>query len=563
MQKASEAQESGQSTRQHLMVVTTFIVAASLLVVLTTFAINMLTATGDLNRLLVRWSHNNSESMDRVLLYFEDGDEATLNSYRNFNEQRMYTGDVISELMSEQPDKNLIFREFDPDDIHPNEITGLIRIFTLFDHTKEVQDIKKTWAAVHQLSLEKNMLIDSLVTEMESLDKADANFKRLIQSKNREINNNIRGMISDNSGILLLLKRYSLWFTVLLGIIIVLIGVIYTVRGVKNIRNMQNLLAERDYLAKFPELNQFPVLNLNVQGEVDFVNNASQYLFPDLKQQGLTHPFLARVESTLPEITSKPEKTMLFEVEVGEKYYQQAAHFLSEEKGIHVHSIDITELKNKQIELSHTLKEKELLLAEVHHRVKNNMAVVTGLLELQEMMGQDPKSALPESRARIKSMAIIHELLYQSNSFSEIDIEQYLTELGMHFRRSISNIASVQIQNDVLAKSLNINQALPLALLLNELAFYLSQQAIPNKQQLELQLQIIPVDDNLCVRVSSPQPGVKNPLDDNKEPTLRMSLIKNLLAQIEGNLDMSEHGNLLIEIKFTPNNKKGSSSTLV
>lgn len=562
MQKSLEAQGKGQPTRQHLVVVTTFIVVASLLVVLTTFAINMLTATGDLNRLLVRWSQNNSESVRMALTYLQNGEQSSVDAYWDFTEQRMYTGDVISELMNEDPDVDLIFQEFNPDDIHPNEITGLIRIFSLFNHTQEIQDIKKTWSTVRQLSFEKNQLIDSLITHTKPLNIADSNLESIIQSKNREVNHYVRGMISDNSGVLLLLKRYSLWFTVLLGIIIVLIGVIYTVRGIKNIRSMQELLAERDYLAKFPELNQFPVLNLNIYGDVDFVNQATQDLFPDLQQQGLSHPFLARIKSSLPEITSESEKTLLFEVEVDGKYYQQAIHFLSEEKGIHVHSIDISELKNKQLELTYSLKEKESLLAEVHHRVKNNMAVITGLLELQEMMGQDPATALSESRARIKSMAIIHELLYESNSFSEIDIYQYMLKLGNHLRISLSNISSVEVHNSSSTKILNINQAIPLALLLNELAFYLSQEAAIQDQQLELELQIVPKQNNLCLRLSSPQPSVKNPLNSGDKPTLRMSLIKNLLAQIEGDLSMAEQGNLLIEIQFTPNNKIGSSSTL-
>lgn len=564
MQHTPQGLKKGHPTRRHLLVVTTFIVAASLLVVLTTFAINMLTSTGDLNRLLVRWSQNNGESVEMAVQYFADGNESSLNAYRDFTEQRTYTGYVISELMSSDPDEDLIFREFDPDDIHPNEITGLIRIFTLFEHTRETQDIKNTWSAVQQLSLEKNALIDSLISSRASLDVSESDFEMLIHAKNSEINTYVRGMISDNSGILLLLKRYSLWFTVLLGILIVLIGVIYTVRGIKNIRNMEEILAERDYLAMFPELNQFPVLNLSIGGNVDFVNQATRNLFSDLQQQGLSHSFLAKVRESLPKIISEQEKTMLFEVEVQGKYYQQATHFLSEEKGIHIHSIDITDLKNQQLELSHTLKEKESLLAEVHHRVKNNMAVITGLLELQEMMGQDPASALSESRSRIKSMAIIHELLYQSDSFSEIDTYQYLTKLGDHLRLSLSNIDTVRIQHTSTENIININQAVPLALLLNELAFYLCQETSEHHKQLELELQLIPANEKLCLQLSAPQSGIKNPLNDGGDkPTLRMSLIKNLMTQIEGELSMPEQGNLFFEIKFTPTIKKGSSSTLI
>jgi two-component sensor histidine kinase len=549
--------------RRHLIVVTTFIVAASLLVVLTTFAINMLTATGDLNRLLVRWSQNNGESIEKALAYMDNGDESSMRAYQDFKEQRMYTGDVISELMTENPNKDLIFQEFDPTDIHPNEITGLIRIFTLFEQKKEIKDIKRTWAKVTQLSQEKNALIDSVMFRTSVTEKDISDVPERIQAKNREINNYVRNMISDNAGILLLLKRYSLWFTVLLGILIVLIGVIFTVRGMKNIQNTQNLLTERDYLAKFPELNQFPVLNLNVSGGVDFINQATRSLFPNLQQQGISHPFLKEIRAKFPKIINEPESTQLFEVQVDGKFYQQAVHFLSDEQGIHVHCIDITDLKNKQLQLRHTLKEKESLLAEVHHRVKNNMAVTTGLLELQEMMGQDPATALSESRSRIKSMAIIHELLYQSDSFSEIDPSDFLTKIGDHLRLSLSNIASIEVQKTAKKPGININQAVPLALLLNELTIYLSQESSSRHQQIDLQLQLLALDEKMCLRLRSPQSGVNNPLDNDDKPTLRMSLIKNLLAQIEGTLHMPKHKHLLVEIVFTQKIKKGSSSTLI
>ena len=550
-------------TRRHLMVVTTFIIAASLLVVLTTFAINMLTATGDMNRLLVRWSQNNGDSMEYALQYLDSGDEDDLIKYQTLAENRMYAGDVIDELLSDTPETDFIFQEFSQDEIHPNEITGLIRIFSLFREAPEVQKVKQTWNIVSVLSAEKNALIDSLISLKKSGLVVDSTTKNQLIPKNREINNYIRGMVFDISDILILLKRYSLWFTVLLGLLIVLIGVIYTVRGIKNIKQMQHLLSERDYLALFPELNQYPVLNLNMQGEVGFINQSAQSLFPKLKEAGLSHPFLKELKSRFNEITSDQEKTMLFEVEIEGKYYQQAAHYLSKQKGIHLHSIEISELKKKQFELSHMLREKESLLAEVHHRVKNNMAVITGLLELQEMMGEDPNTALSESRSRIKSMAIIHELLYQSDTLSEIDTRQYLEKLGKHLQLSLSNIESVTVLESETEQALNINLAVPLGLLLNELAFYLCKENSTANSSIELELQMITVNNTLCLRIKSPQQGIPNPLKHGNKPTLRMNLIKNLLAQIEGDLIFSPSDTLLIDIKFEISLKKGSSSTLI
>lgn len=240
---------------RHVVVVSLFIIAASFLVVLTTFAINMLTATGDFNRLLVQWSQHNSESNEWIVQYFESGHPEFKEAYTKAAEQQMNTGNVINELMSETPDADLVFNEFSAIQIHPNEITGLLRIFTYFSGTDEILELKETWDIVQRLNTEKRALIDSLI----AVDGSTAALNEAVssvQNQERNINNNIRGIIASNSGILLMLKRYSLWFTVLLGILIVLIGVIFTVRGVKQINKLQQVLNERDYLASFPELNQ-------------------------------------------------------------------------------------------------------------------------------------------------------------------------------------------------------------------------------------------------------------------------------------------------------------------
>lgn len=552
----------GYKSYRYIAVVSVFIIAASLLVVLTTYAINMLTATGDFNRLLVRWSQNNSNSAYQITQYFETGENRYIESYYNFKDDRMYTGDVIGELMSEKPDADLIFNEFNLEDIHPNEITGLIRIFTLFSKTGEIEEIKNTWYKIQDLNKGKDNFIDSLITLKNngiSVDKASSS----LQFRNGQINNHIREMIAGNSAILIMLKRYSLWFTVLLGILIVLIGIIFTVRGVKQINNTEQLLKERDYLAMFPELNQYPVLNVSTDGAIGFMNEAARLLFPDLKSQEFNHPFLKELRIHFEDITSEPGKNMLYEVQIDDKYYQQASHFLSQEKGIHIHSIDITKLKKQQLEIAHNLKEKESLLAEVHHRVKNNMAVITGLLELQEMMGENPESALAESRSRIKSMAIVHELLYQSDTFSEINTTEYLNKIGEHLRLSLSNISSVNVQNEIPTENLNINQAIPLGLLLNEIAFYLCKKLSEKNKQTDLKLQIYQTEQEFCLKITSNQHDVENPLKKINEPTLRMSLIKNLLDQINGTLTMPKSESMVLNIKFSPKIKKGSSSSYI
>ncbi len=556
----NDRSENIYKTHRHILVVSLFIIAASLLVVLTSFAVNMLTSTGDFNRLLVQYSQQNSDHDQVLFRYIKTADKSYKQTYLELLDKNSNNKNVIDELLSKNPNPDLIFDKFHLSEIHPNEITGLIRIFTFFSEQPEVIELKRTWNKIKALNTEKRKWADSLLA-VHSTSTELNNEASVLRQFNGDINDHIRQMVEENSAILLLLKRYSLWATVLLGIIIVLIGVIFTVRGVIQIEKLKKVLHQRDYLALFPELNQYPVLNITSNGELEFVNQATQKLFPDLRKQGIDHPFLKEVKNELPQLFNGQNHSVVREVKIGESYYQQAINYLSEKQGIHVHSFDITTIKEQQIEISKSLDEKNMLLAEVHHRVKNNMAIISGLLELQEMLGDDPDTALAESRSRIKSMAIVQELLYQSESLSEIATKEYLEKISDHLQLTFPTIKKAVVGPSNSLPMLNINQAVPLGLLINELALFISHQTTSPDQDFDLMLGVNKTNDQLCVQLTATLPQAESPLDNNKKPSLRGNLIENLLEQIEAELKVPHADRLIMQIWFKPSNKKGSSSS--
>lgn len=135
--------------------------------------------------------------------------------------------------------------------------------------------------------------------------------------------------------------------------------------------------------------------------------------------------------------------------------------------GITVFSKDISERVKVEQSVKNALKEKEVLLSEIHHRIKNNLAIVSSLLQLQEMniTNIEAKEALGISRKRIKSTALIHELLYRNESFQNISLKEYLTELFNLLK--INENIHLKLEGDDLF--FNINIALPLGLMLNEI----------------------------------------------------------------------------------------------
>jgi len=156
------------------------------------------------------------------------------------------------------------------------------------------------------------------------------------------------------------------------------------------------------------------------------------------------------------------------------KVYIDLLKEANEELGIQqeVLKIEIKEKNQVNIELQKSIKEKDVLLAEVHHRVKNNLAVVSGLLDLQNVFVKEKviSDILKDSKNRIKSIALLHEKLYVHKDLDKIDVKEYINELIYFIKLSYQqeNI-NIQIEADIESIQLSMETALPFSLLVNEL----------------------------------------------------------------------------------------------
>ncbi len=204
-------------------------------------------------------------------------------------------------------------------------------------------------------------------------------------------------------------------------------------------------------------------------------------------------------------------------------------------------------------ELIILLQEKETLLQEVHHRVKNNLQVISSLLLLQASSIKD-KSILNifnESRSRIKSIAMVHEKLYQSKNFSRIDFPKYMKDLSFHlistYRINSSHI-SLNIKSDDII--LNIKQAIPCGLIINELISNSLKYAFPQGEGTIL-VEFYLEDGNKLILIVSDN-GTGLPEDFNLEniSTLGMELVVNLTEQLHGHIEINRNGGTSFKISF-------------
>lgn len=200
-------------------------------------------------------------------------------------------------------------------------------------------------------------------------------------------------------------------------------------------------------------------------------------------------------------------------------------------------------------------KEKEALLKEIHHRVKNNLMVISSLLNLQSgtLTDDKTKSAVRESQSRVKSMALIHQLLYQSEMFTRIDFPMYLEQLMSSLQSAYCkpgmNI-KYRIQADDI--KLDIDTAIPLGLITNELATNAYKYAFADSREGIIELQLRKVTESHC-KLSISDNGVGLPYDFDLENsnTLGLKLVKILTKQLKAKINYEISGGTEFQITFS------------
>jgi len=198
------------------------------------------------------------------------------------------------------------------------------------------------------------------------------------------------------------------------------------------------------------------------------------------------------------------------------------------------------DLKTQNLKLANTILEKDLLLSEVHHRVKNNLAVISGILSLQAINLDDEKTKkeLDDTQKRIKSMSLIHENFYQKEELISINFEEHIHLLTDEFNKTCVNKSKIDFivsKNNV---KLNFNTSISLSLLVNEILNYLiSNKLKDNNNQRTIQFELSQIANQFKLNISD------NGYIKSVSPTEKTSdefsfdLIYALTSQIEGKLD--------------------------
>ncbi len=213
---------------------------------------------------------------------------------------------------------------------------------------------------------------------------------------------------------------------------------------------------------------------------------------------------------------------------------------------------DITVNKEAENVLEASLKEKNILMAEIHHRVKNNMQIISSLLRIQSRFIEDETAleVLLDSQNRIKTMAAVHESLYQSENFSQINMSHYISKLIKDMESTYQTLNKINFSVESSPVRLAIEMAIPVGLIINELVTNCIKHAFPHDSEGSISIIFQKIDSEYILEIKDDGIGISDNSITENSPNMGMELVNALIDQIDGKLEVKNLNGTIITIKF-------------
>lgn len=222
---------------------------------------------------------------------------------------------------------------------------------------------------------------------------------------------------------------------------------------------------------------------------------------------------------------------------------------------VNVYGLDITKRKRAEQQLKTSLEEKEVLLREIHHRVKNNLQIIVSLLSLQSEYVQDKQAVelFRESQFRVKSMALLHERLYETEDLAHINFSDYIRDLTNELLCSYgSDAMNIKLKINVKDVFPSVDVAVPCALIINELVSNCLKHAFPKGRAGEIRIEFdSDKQDNYTLLISDDGVGFAKDVDFPDGRTLGLQLVSTLAEQLQGSVVLDKSAGTSFKISFS------------
>jgi PAS domain S-box-containing protein len=293
-----------------------------------------------------------------------------------------------------------------------------------------------------------------------------------------------------------------------------------------------------------------------------FGYSSNEFLNNPLLVQKIIHPdfvqyFEERWADLNQGIIPKTYEYKIIDPEGNERWIFQSNTLIHDDQnrtiGIEGLCRDITEQKKSDEQIKANLQEKETLLQEIHHRVKNNMTVISSLLGLQikSITDKKAKEALQDSQSRVQTMSMIHETLYRSDNLSSIDMQTYFTDLGRIIFQgyNVSGKAILKVKAEHIF--IGTKQASTLGLIVNELITNSFKYAFPENQKGEIIINLQKIEDQIELEYADNGIGIPEDFDWRNTKSMGLNLVKLLCEnQLDGSIEMESNNGTKFTIKF-------------
>ncbi|MES2484488.1 MAG: histidine kinase dimerization/phosphoacceptor domain -containing protein [Bacteroidota bacterium] len=223
------------------------------------------------------------------------------------------------------------------------------------------------------------------------------------------------------------------------------------------------------------------------------------------------------------------------------------------------------EIDIKNASLENLIDEKEWLLKEIHHRVKNNLHMVVGLLASQAeyLTGDEAVQAISESQRRVEAMSIIHQKLYQSENLSMIDMPSYIYELTENLADSFNSAKQVRFHLDICDMEFPLAYSVPVGLILNEAITNAIKYAFPGGATGVIDVTLKEEGEDFCLSVRDNGVGIGAHFNVEESPSLGLRLIQGLTGDMQGNFSIHNNNGTEIKIRFTINEDREAGPNII
>ncbi len=560
-----------------IKLVAIFVVAGFVLMIISNLATTTMTSLRAYTSLQAEWTREWKEVKFNLDRYIDSANPVYADRIEESMQFIHHATTIREELEKSEPDYPKVREAMLSVNTSRPDITGMIRTYEWLHTLKYFDQIVVVWEKIDGFAYRMVSMSEQVRESYAQGDTPSAGERTRLKKRLENIDEHMAGLQMELHNLLgkgmRLLKNIVFWSTMGFGVLLFCLGIVVTFRFRNSLKKWRHSLkkSEQRYRSLFDQ-NPNAVFSLDPEGQFLAGNKALEQMtgYQNEELQEMTY-----LPLVYPEHREFVEERFVQALNgTPQSYESKGIHKDGTEYHVYVSNLpiivdgkiegvygiaqDITERKRASQKLQDSLEEKKTLLAEIHHRVKNNLAIISGLLELQAdgLNENKLKYDLKNTQSRIHSMAIVHEILYNSRSLSSINMPDYVKDLTRSIRQTINVNTDIKFEYDVDDVELDITQAIPCGLLMNEMVVNSFKYAFEDREQGTIGIEMEQVQQEARLKVYDDGIGLPEDINIDTSTSLGLKLIDTLTQQLNGTLEIDRSSGTEYTISFPIKEKK-------